>query len=65
MGLIMRRPGRRACWSCHGEADNASDYCYGCGHIVCMVCSRKYDHFGHGHEHGRKRIRKVKVTRWR
>ena len=49
-----RRPPRKRrtrCWSCGKAADRQDDYCYGCGHVVCLACVDRYDHYRDG-RHG-------------
>jgi hypothetical protein len=36
------------CSCCGKKADSREDFCYGCQHIVCLRCVRRYGHEGHG-----------------
>jgi rRNA maturation endonuclease Nob1 len=56
MGISRKKRARVRCWSCGKSADRKADYCYGCGHIVCLACVDKYHHYLDG-RHGRKRPR--------
>lgn len=37
----------RKCDVCGGDAD-ADDWCYGCGHHVCVECVERHGHIGSG-----------------